>query len=47
VKALRDGAAIITKRAALFVKGREGRLRGGELDKSATWAKDPPNRVGR
>jgi hypothetical protein len=46
VKALWDGTVIITTPMALCVKGSEGRLRGGEVSKSATWAKGPAQEGG-
>jgi flavodoxin len=41
------GAEIVSKPMAFFVKGTEGPLRSGELDKAATWAKDLLKRVGQ
>lgn len=32
---------------AFYVRGTEGPLRSGELDKAATWAKDLLKRVGQ
>ncbi|WP_427172860.1 flavodoxin family protein [Arthrobacter sp. 92] len=40
------GAEIVSKPMAFYVKGTEGPLRSGELDKAATWAKDLLARVG-
>jgi flavodoxin len=41
------GAEIVSKPMAFYVKGTEGPLRSGELDKAATWAKDLLKRVGQ
>jgi flavodoxin len=40
------GAEIISKPMAFYVKGSEGPLRSGELDKAAAWAADLLKRVG-
>lgn len=40
------GAEIISKPMAFYVKGSEGPLRSGELDKAAVWAADLLKRVG-
>jgi flavodoxin len=41
------GAEIVSQPMPFYVKGSEGPLRSGELDKAATWAKDLLKRVGR
>lgn len=41
------GAEIVSKPMAFYVKGSEGPLRSGELEKAAAWAKDLLKRVGR
>lgn len=41
------GAEIVSKPMVFYVKGTEGPLRSGELDKAATWAKDLLKRVGQ
>lgn len=40
------GAEIISKPMPFYVKGSEGPLRSGELDKAAAWAADLLKRVG-
>jgi flavodoxin len=41
------GAEIVSKPMAFYVRGSEGPLRSGELDKATTWAKDLLKRVGQ
>jgi len=41
------GAEIVSKPMAFYVKGSEGPLRSGELEKAATWAGDLLKRAGR
>jgi len=41
------GAEVVSKPRAFYVRGSEGPLRSGELDKAATWAEDLLKRVGQ